>query len=114
MELEHLYFEKVSGLKIHSDFHVLGSYFLKYGINQFALKEYQNEILPLANNIILTNRKAGSDAILQMVEDLCGGEFNNIEDVISLNQLSEHSKKYKKVAGFSIKELNSQESIIKL
>ena len=52
--------------------------------------------------------------ILQIVEDLCGGEFNNIEDVISLKQLSEHSKKYKKVAGFSIKELNSQESIIKL
>ncbi len=92
----------------------MGSYFLKCGVNQFALKEYQKEVLPLANNIILTNRKAGSDAILQMVEDLCGGEFNNIEDVISLNQLSEHSKKYKKVAGFSIKELNSQESIIKL
>ena len=92
----------------------MGSYFLKCGVNLFALKEYQKEVLPLANNIILTNRKAGSDAILQMVEDLCGGEFNNIEDVISLNQLSEHSKKYKKVAGFSIKELNSQESIIKL
>ena len=92
----------------------MGSYFLKCGVNQFALKEYQKEVLPLANNIILTNRKAGADAILQMVEDLCGGEFNNIEDVISLNQLSEHSKKYKKVAGFSIKELNSQESIIKL
>ena len=57
---------------------------------------------------------AGPNAILQMLEDLCVGEFNNIEDVISLKQLSEHSKKYKKVAGFSIKELNSQESIIKL
>ena len=92
----------------------MGSKFLKYGINQFALKEYQKEVLPLANNIILTNRKAGSDAILQMVEDLCGGEFNNIEDVISLKQLSEYSQKYKKVAGFRIKELNSQESIIKI
>ena len=61
----------------------------------------------------MTNRKAGPDAILQMAEDLCGGEFNDIEDVISLKQLSEHSQNYKKVAGFSIKELNSQESIIK-
>ena len=61
----------------------------------------------------MINRKAGPDAILQMVEDLCGGEFNDIEDVISLKQLSEHSQNYKKVAGFSIKELNSQESIIK-
>tara|TARA_Y100001960_G_C14108908_1_gene556534 strand:+ start:35 stop:223 length:189 start_codon:yes stop_codon:yes gene_type:complete len=57
---------------------------------------------------------AGPDAILQTVEDLCEVELNNIEDVISLKQLYEHSKNYKKVAGFSIKELNSQESIIKL
>ena len=92
----------------------MGAYFLKCGVNQFALKEYQKEVLPLANNIILTNRKAGSDAILQMVEDLCGGQFNNIEDVISLKQLSEYSQKYKKGAGFRIKELNSQESIIKI
>ena len=92
----------------------MGSKFLKYGINQFASKECLKEVLPLANNIILTNRKAEPDAILQMVEDLCGGEFNNIEEMISLKQLSEHSKKYKKVAGFNIKELNSQESIIKL
>ena len=49
-----------------------------------------------------------------MAEDLCVGEFNNIEDVISLKQLSEYSQKYKKVAGFRIKELNSQESIIKI
>ena len=69
----------------------MGSKFLKYGINQFVLEEYQKEVLPLANNIILTNRKVGPDAILQMVEDLCGGEFNNIEDMISLKQLSEHS-----------------------
>ena len=52
--------------------------------------------------------------VMQKLEDLFVGKFNNIEDVISLKQLSEHSKKYKKVAGFSIKELNSQESIIKL
>ena len=92
----------------------MGSKFLKYGINQFASKECQKEVLPLSNNIILTNRKAEPEAILQMAEDLCGGEFNNIEDVISLKQLSEHSQKYKKVAGFRIKELNSQESIIKI
>ena len=40
----------------------LGSYFLKCGINKFALKEYQKEVLPLMNNIILANRKAGPDA----------------------------------------------------
>ena len=60
----------------------MGSKFLKYGSNQFASKECQEEVLPLPNNIIFTNRKAEPDAILQMVEDLCGGEFNNIEDVM--------------------------------
>ena len=92
----------------------MGSKFLKYYINQFVSRECQKEVLHIPNNIILTNWKAEPDAILQMVEDLCGGEFNNIEDVISLKLLSEYSQKYKKVAGFRIKELNSQESIIKI
>jgi len=42
------------------------------------------------------------------------GAFESIEDVISFKKLFEHAQKYKKVAGFSIKELNNQESIIKL
>ena len=60
----------------------------------------------------MTNRQAGPDAVLQLVEDLCGGEFKNIEDVISLEELSSYSQRYKTVAGFSIEELNKQDSII--
>ena len=48
-----------------------------------------------------------------MVEDLCEGEFDKIEDVISLEELSKHSQIYKTVAGFSIEDLNKQHSIIK-
>jgi 2-polyprenyl-6-methoxyphenol hydroxylase-like FAD-dependent oxidoreductase len=90
----------------------LGSHLLRHGIGPAALEAYEQEMLPLTTKIVLANRGSGPDAVLQMVEDRCGGVFEAIEDVISKQELARHAAHYKKVAGFSIEELNARPPII--
>mgnify|MGYP001820901799 CR=1 FL=1 len=90
----------------------LGHHLLAKGTGAAALTAYQDEMLPIARNIVLTNRGSGPDAVLQMIEERCGGRFDNIEDVASHEELSAHAEKYKAIAGFSINALNSAPPII--
>lgn len=90
----------------------LGAALLEHGVTAQALTAYEAELRPLTAKIIMTNRGAGPDAVLQVVEDRCGGDFQNIHDVISAEELAGHAEKYKAVAGFAIKALNEQPSLI--
>ncbi|MGB0504889.1 MAG: flavin-dependent oxidoreductase [Pikeienuella sp.] len=91
----------------------LGASFLTHGLNQNALLAYEAELRPQTTGLVLANRGGnGPDAVLQQVEDLCGGDFENIEDVIPRADLAAHAAKYKKIAGFSIDELNAQPKTI--
>ena len=85
----------------------LGRAFLDQGVNVGALGQYEAEVLPVANKVIETNRGAGPDAILQLVEDRSGGQFDDINDVIPHAELEAHAQKYKRIAGFAIEALNS-------
>jgi 2-polyprenyl-6-methoxyphenol hydroxylase-like FAD-dependent oxidoreductase len=85
----------------------LGSHLLAHGIGPTALEAYEQEMRPLTTQIILTNRGSGPDAVLQQVEERCGGAFEAIEDVIPKEDLARHAARYKKVAGFGIEELNA-------
>lgn len=90
----------------------LGRYLLEKGMAPAALSAYQNEMLPITTKIVQTNRSSGPDAVLQMIEDRCGGAFDNIEDVATHDELSEHAAKYKAIAGFSIDALNKAPPLI--
>ncbi|WP_346910035.1 flavin-dependent oxidoreductase [uncultured Roseibium sp.] len=90
----------------------LGAALLEHGLTHAALKAYEEDMLPLTTRLIMTNRGSGPDAVLQVVEDRCGGDFKDINDVISKEELADHAAKYKAVAGFAIQALNSQPSII--
>ncbi len=85
----------------------LVKHLLEDGVTPKALNAYQAEVLPVANKLVLANRGSGPDAVMQMVEDLCGGKFHKVEDVIPLEKLAAHAAKYKTIAGFSIDELNA-------
>ncbi len=82
------------------------------GLNETALLSYEKEMLPLTAKITLANRSSGPDALLQVVEDRCGGTFNNIQEIISQIELKNHSEKYKSVAGLNIERLNNTDSIL--
>lgn len=89
------------------DARVLGAELLVHGVSSNTLIAYEDKIRPHTSNIILANRRSGPDKIMQVVEDRCGGVFDDIEDVISIDELSACAASYKSVAGFSIDELNA-------
>lgn len=67
---------------------------------------------PATTKIILTNRSAGPDKILDIVEKRCGGDFESIEDVISREELAEHAATYKRIAGYGIAQTNESPPIV--
>ncbi len=82
--------------------------FLAHGLGEAALQAYEAEMRPITSKIILTNRVAGPDKILDIVEQRCAGQFDSIEDVIAQSELAEHAANYKRIAGFGIRETNEK------
>lgn len=85
----------------------LVSYFLAYGLTEAALQAYEAEMRPITEKMVLTNRVAGPDKILDIVGERCDGEFDDINDVMSDEEMLQHSITYKKIAGFGIEETNA-------
>ena len=56
--------------------------------------------------MVLRNRGAGPFGLLNMVDERCGGTFENIDDVISAKERAELMAGYKAAAGFAIENLN--------
>ncbi len=93
----------------------LGRAFLDHGVNNKALLVYETELRPLTTKVGETNRSGkGPDAVLQMIEDRCGGMFTNLADVASHEELEAHATAYKKIAGFAIETLNNSAKTIQL
>lgn len=86
--------------------------FLEHGLTPEALQVFEDEMRPLTSRVVLTNRGAGPDKILDVVEERCGGDFKAIEDIISREEMDEHAAIYKRIAGFGIKETNENPSIV--
>lgn len=94
------------------DARTLGACVSKHGTTANALLAYETAIRPRTTAVTLANRGAGPDAILQLVEDRCGGEFDDIETVVPRADLAAHSAKYKSLAGFDVATLNAQPPLI--
>lgn len=85
----------------------LGRALLDYGVTRDALLAYESEMRPTTTKVTLANRGNGPDAVLQMIEDRCGGRFDRLEDVASQEELAEHAAAYKAIAGTAIGTLNA-------
>lgn len=94
------------------DARVIGAKLLEHGVTAQALNAYESDIRPATTGVGNANRGSGPDAILQRVEDLCGGAFEDINDVIPHAELAAHADKYKALAGFSIAALNAKPQLI--
>ncbi|ODV42043.1 monooxygenase [Cupriavidus sp. UYMMa02A] len=80
-----------------------------HGLNASALEAYDGIRGKATADVVLMNRKAPPDAILQAVHELTGGEpFARIEDVISNAALADISNRYKNVAGLNKDVLNAE------
>ncbi|MDA7647905.1 flavin-dependent oxidoreductase [Alphaproteobacteria bacterium] len=88
------------------DARVIGAAILTQGLTPGALKSYDDQLCKKVSELVLRNRSAGPFGLLDILNDRCGGVFENIEAVISLEERNEFMSKYKTAAGFAIEALN--------
>jgi 5-methylphenazine-1-carboxylate 1-monooxygenase len=88
------------------DARALGVAMLEHGVTPQALAAYDAKLCGPISALILRNRGAGPFGLLNMVDERCGGTFDNIDDVISPKERSEFMAGYKAAAGFAIESLN--------
>jgi 2-polyprenyl-6-methoxyphenol hydroxylase-like FAD-dependent oxidoreductase len=71
-----------------------------------ALKAYEATRLPATSRIVLQNRSAPPNVIVDTVEQRTGGErFDKLEDVISQDELRAIFERYQKVAGYHVQQV---------
>jgi 5-methylphenazine-1-carboxylate 1-monooxygenase len=88
------------------DARVLGACTVEHGVNQAALAAYDAKLCGPISQLILRNRGAGPFGLLNMVDERCGGTFDNIDDVIPAAERTAFMAGYKAAAGFAIEALN--------
>ena len=89
------------------DARVLGAAMIEHGVTQEALAAYDNKLCGPISQLILRNRGAGPFGLLNIVDERCGGTFENIDDVIPPQERAEFMAGYKAAAGFAIEKLNA-------
>ncbi len=94
------------------DARVLGAAMLEHGVNSKSLQAYDTQLCPEMSQLVLRNRGAGPFGLLNLLDDRCGGVFDNIEDVIPKAERDEFMLRYKTAAGFAVDKLNTAASII--
>ena len=94
------------------DARVLGAAMVQHGVTPQALQAYDGRLCKDISALVLRNRGSGPFAILGLVEERCGGVFDNIDDVIPKAERDEFMARYKQAAGFAIEALNAAPPII--
>lgn len=88
------------------DARVLGAAMVEHGATPTALEAFDKKLCGPISQVVLRNRGAGPFGLLNMVDERCGGTFNNIDDVIPPKERAEFMAGYKAAAGFAMEALN--------
>ena len=94
------------------DGRVLGAQFLEHGVTATALAAYDSALCGPVSQLVLRNRGAGPFGLLNIVNDRCGGHFDNIDDIIPPAERSAFIAEYKQAAGFARDHLNAAPPMI--
>jgi hypothetical protein len=94
------------------DARVLGACMVEHGITAAAFEAFDKKLCGPIGQVVLRNRGAGPFGLLNMVDERCGGTFDNIDDVISPKERAEFMAGYKAAAGFAMEALNKAERTI--
>lgn len=89
------------------DARVLGACMIEHGVTPQALSAYDDKLCKKVSELVLRNRGAGPFGILNIVDERCGGVFDNIDDVMPPEERAEFAAGYKAAAGFAIEALNA-------
>ncbi|MEJ2374590.1 MAG: flavin-dependent oxidoreductase [Pseudolabrys sp.] len=94
------------------DARVLGAAMVEHGVTPDALAAFDDKLCGPISQVVLRNRGAGPFGLLNMVDERCGGTFDNIDDVIPPTERTEFMAGYKAAAGFAIESLNKAPTTI--
>lgn len=94
------------------DARVLGAALLEHGVNSDALRAYDSRLCTQISQLVLRNRGAGPFGLLNLLDDRCGGVFDNIDDVLPRAEREEFMMRYTTAAGLAADSLNAAPSII--
>ncbi len=94
------------------DARVLGAKMIEHGVTPDALAAFDQELCAPISELVLRNRGAGPFGLLNLLDDRCGGVFEDIEDVIPAAERQDFMGKYKAAAGFAMEKLNAADPII--
>ena len=89
------------------DARVLGASLVTHGVGPAALKAYDDQLCAGISALVLRNRGAGPFGLLGIVDERCGGVFDDIEQVIPAAERDAYMARYKAAAGFAIETLNA-------
>jgi hypothetical protein len=88
------------------DARALGAAMVEHGITPEALAAYDAKLCGPISQLILRNRGAGPFGLLAIVDERCGGRFDDIDDVIPPAERTAFMAGYRAAAGFAIETLN--------
>ena len=89
------------------DARVIGARILEHGVTEAALSAYDAQLCGPVSELVLRNRGAGPFGLLNLLDDRCGGVFDDIDDVIPAEERRDFMANYKAAAGFAIDTLNA-------
>ncbi|HEY7186831.1 MAG TPA: flavin-dependent oxidoreductase [Vicinamibacterales bacterium] len=94
------------------DARVLGASILEHGVTAAALQAYDERLCAEVSAVVLRNRGAGPFGLLNLLDERCGGVFDDIDAVIPAAERDAFMSRYKAAAGFAMDTLNGSPPII--
>jgi 2-polyprenyl-6-methoxyphenol hydroxylase-like FAD-dependent oxidoreductase len=94
------------------DARVLGAAMLERGVGPAALQDYDAKLCKPISALVLRNRGAGPFGLLNLLDERCGGVFDDIEAVMPRAERDAFMRDYQTAAGFAMEKLNASPPIL--
>jgi 2-polyprenyl-6-methoxyphenol hydroxylase-like FAD-dependent oxidoreductase len=94
------------------DARVLGAAMVAHGVTPEALRSYDAQLCAPVSALVLRNRGAGPFGLLGLVDERCGGVFDDIDQVLPAAERAAFMALYKTAAGFAVDALNAAPATI--
>jgi 2-polyprenyl-6-methoxyphenol hydroxylase-like FAD-dependent oxidoreductase len=94
------------------DARVLGAAMIQHGVTSEALQAYDRKLCAEISAVVLRNRGAGPFGLLNLLDERCGGVFDDIDAVIPPKEREDFMSRYRIAAGFEKDRLNAAPPII--
>lgn len=89
------------------DARVVGAAMIEHGVTAEALRSFDQQLREEVSAVVLRNRGAGPFGLLNLLDERCGGVFDNIEAVLPAAERTEFMRRYQEAAGFAKDQLNA-------